>query len=762
MSEGRRVELLAPAGNPEGFYGAIAAGADAVYLGGSKFGARAYADNFTGEEIVECIRYAHLFGRKVYLTVNTLLKQAELEQDLLDFIAPLYAAGLDGVIIQDFGVLHLLKNAFPSLELHASTQMTITGKYGAELLKKMGCVRIVPSRELSLSEIIEIKNATGLTLETFVHGAMCYCYSGQCLFSSILGGRSGNRGRCAQPCRLPYRVKSQSKETKECYPLSLKDLCTIEHLPELIEAGIDSFKIEGRMKKAEYTAGVTALYRKYIDEYYNHPAASYCVDDRDLKELSGLYIRSERQNGYYYKRNGADMVALTNPAYMGSEEALLNRIRDAYLNRKFHYPIEIEAVFHIGKPACVRLLCNGLEVTATGEPVESAQKSPITMDNVEKQLRKLGDTCFKAQDVRIDLDANAFYPLKAINELRREVVRLMEDRLILQNGFSEVRSDANADALGDFPRYPKTSQNMIPADFERMESYGNYHISVRTLPQFRAVLEFTAKNSNFTEKIRRILICGDLFLQEREQIVEALRRAKALNNASLVIVQPYILRKNDEEYLRQLLQAAQMYPEVTGFLIRSVEGIGYLYEKRSFPVIYADCGFYLWNTEALQLWKDTIRGFCLPLELSGSSQRELLQKSKELRSSDGSVISPEKLIYGRIPMMVTANCLKKTTGKCEPLEHSEQVELIDRYHKHFPTVLNCRHCTNILYNSYPLTLYKELDRYRNLCNFRLDFTVEDAKETAQVLHFYASCECGQSIVRPAWEYTAGHEKRGVE
>ena len=265
--EKRRVELLAPAGNYESFLGAICAGADAVYLGGEKFGARAYADNFSEEEICRAVSYAHVFGRKVYLTVNTLMKESELEE-LIPYLEPFYLAGLDGVIVQDIGALLAIKEAFPGLELHASTQMSITGSYGAGMLKELGVVRVVPARELSLSEIESLGRETGLEIEAFIHGAMCYCYSGQCLFSSILGGRSGNRGRCAQPCRLPYRIGGDGKPGTEQYPLSLKDMCTISFLPKLIEAGISSFKIEGRMKKPEYAAGVTAIYRKYIDLYY--------------------------------------------------------------------------------------------------------------------------------------------------------------------------------------------------------------------------------------------------------------------------------------------------------------------------------------------------------------------------------------------------------------------------------------------------------------------------------------------------------------
>ena len=287
MKAAKKVELLAPAGNVEAFYGAIHAGADAIYLGGSRFGARAYADNFSEEELVSCIRYAHLFRRKVYLTVNTLVKESEMS-GLYEYLLPYYKAGLDGAIIQDMGVFAYLREHFPGMELHGSTQMTITGEYGAAFLKEQGACRVVPARELSLAEIRRIKEVTGLEIECFIHGAMCYCYSGQCLFSSILGGRSGNRGRCAQPCRLPYTT---GKHPKECYPLSLKDMCTIEYIPELMEAGIDSFKIEGRMKKPEYAAGVTAVYRKYIDKHYEDPKAPLNISKADMHTLSCLYIR---------------------------------------------------------------------------------------------------------------------------------------------------------------------------------------------------------------------------------------------------------------------------------------------------------------------------------------------------------------------------------------------------------------------------------------------------------------------------------------
>ncbi|MCR5156353.1 MAG: U32 family peptidase, partial [Butyrivibrio sp.] len=300
----KKVELLSPAGGYETMVGAFNAGADAVYLGGSKFGARAYADNFDRDQVLDAISYAHIHGKKIYMTVNTLIKQKEFGE-LYDFMVPFAEKKLDGVIVQDYGVMRLIRDEFPGIELHASTQQTVTGVHGARLLKDLGCVRVVPARELSIQEMAAIRKEADIEVEAFIHGAMCYCYSGICLFSSMVGGRSGNRGRCAQPCRLPYEYRGSRGES---YPLSLKDMSTIGIIPELIEAGIDSFKIEGRMKKPEYSAGVTALYRKYIDRYYEDPSADFTVSKEDMETLKSLYQRTGISEGYYHKHNGRDMV----------------------------------------------------------------------------------------------------------------------------------------------------------------------------------------------------------------------------------------------------------------------------------------------------------------------------------------------------------------------------------------------------------------------------------------------------------------------
>lgn len=411
-----KVELLAPVGSFKGLLAVINAGADAVYLASDRFGARAYAENFNEETVLEAIDIAHLFGVKVYLTLNTLVKEKEMNL-IIPFLEPMVSHGLDGVIVQDVGVMTLICDAFPQLLIHASTQMSVTGPSACNVLKKYNVSRVVPARELSLDEIKEIKQLSGLEMETFIHGAMCYSYSGMCLFSSILGGRSGNRGRCAQPCRLPYSLDSSKKEQ---YPLSMKDMCTLAILPELIEAGIDSFKIEGRMKKPVYAAGVTAVYRKYIDMYYQDRAIRVASSDNDI--LRSLYIRSEICEGYYHKHNGKDMITLSSPSYNGSSEDLISEIEEKYVNKKPVLPVDCSLKFMVGEPISLSYSKGNVVVKEIGDVVQMANNAPLLKGKLEEQVSKTGDTYFVVHDVKIETDENGFLPIKAINELRRRAL----------------------------------------------------------------------------------------------------------------------------------------------------------------------------------------------------------------------------------------------------------------------------------------------------------------------------------------------------
>ncbi len=321
-----KIEILAPAGSYEGMKAAMNAGCDAVYIGGSSFGARAYADNLSEDILLGAIDEAHIRGKKLYLTVNTLLKEKELSGRLYSFLDKYYRQGLDAVIVQDVGVMYFIHQNFPELPIHASTQMTLTMAQGADLLKNYGVTRVVTSRELSLAEINTMRKHTDLEIETFVHGALCYCYSGQCLMSSMIGGRSGNRGRCAQPCRMPYRFYTENKllsKEREAYLLSPKDICTLENIPELIEAGINSFKIEGRMKRPEYAALVSSLYRKYTDLYLDEGKEKYFSSlksrefAQDMLLLQDIYNRGGFSRGYGNSYHGKAMMSLSRPNHSG-------------------------------------------------------------------------------------------------------------------------------------------------------------------------------------------------------------------------------------------------------------------------------------------------------------------------------------------------------------------------------------------------------------------------------------------------------------
>ena len=429
----KKPELLAPAGNMQCLHAAINAGADAVYLAGKEFGARASADNFTTEELITAIELAHLNSVKVYLTLNTLIKEREWDK-IYSFLKPLYEVCLDGVIIQDYGLISFLKESFPRLELHASTQMTTTGVYGSKLLKDKGLVRIVPARELSLDEIKSIKNEVDIEIECFIHGAMCYCYSGQCLFSSFLGGRSGNRGRCAGPCRLPYTLIDEKNRyiRKDFiqYPISLKDMCTITCLDKLIDAGIDSFKIEGRLKSPEYVAGVTSIYRKYIDLYCDKNI--FNIEDKDLDNLSKLYIRTELSEGYYFKHNGADMITKTSPSYGENDNRLISLIHEKYVNNVKKMPVSGIVTLIPGQNTSLILRYKDHVISVEGNMVDKAKNRPLTEDDVRKQLYKTGETFFYFEYLEIIMEDNCFMAVKMLNDLRRDAFEALKKELLYE------------------------------------------------------------------------------------------------------------------------------------------------------------------------------------------------------------------------------------------------------------------------------------------------------------------------------------------
>ncbi len=785
----KKVELLAPAGNFDALKGAIKAGADAVYLGGELFSARAYADNFSGEQVLAGIHFAHMFGRKVYLAVNTLVKEREID-GLYGFIRPFYEEGLDGVIVQDLGVLRYLRAAFPSLPLHGSTQMALTGSRGAAFIKEEGISRIIPARELSLEELRKIKEDTGVQIEAFIHGAMCYCYSGQCLFSSTLGGRSGNRGRCAQPCRLPYRVDNGIT----CYPLSMRDMCTIHLLPKLIEAGVDSLKIEGRMKKPAYAAGVTALYRKYIDLYYEDRDA-YRVSRQDEEILRSLYLRSEIGEGYLERHNGREMISISSPAYSPTDEKLLEAIREKYVEGEMAYTITAQISLRPGACVSLTLHCvlpeqtsagagsislpeKGIcSVTCTGEIVKEAINQPLTKEKIEEQIKKTGNSPFKIRKVDILWDGSVFLPIRALNELRRNALAALEDEITSWYGLGH--KDRRTGALAKTSQTAKEKQKTL-AD----AGPGEIHISVRTMEQLKGALETYAAlaKGDALQKAegpgRGGRIYLDYSLLEKEGAQKLLSCIKAAGakvpkakgqgpghakvNAgriSFYLATPYVIREKDIKYLNNIEKTLEESEGVfEGVLIRNLESFGY-FQKFGIPEkLVIDADLYAWNSQALGFWEGKAAEIYLPVECNVHEWEEMLGNSPYR-------IKTSAIIYGRLPMMVTANCVAKTTGKCAKMPGFSVLE--DRYAKKFPVYRDCLCCYNLIYNSVPLSLHRSFDvaqRLPALCgagNLRLDLVTEGKKECSQIIRYFH--EILGSYREPFYkEYTTGHYKRGVE
>lgn len=707
LFDGREIELLAPAGSYEGFEAALGAGADAVYAGGNLFGARAYAANFRTEELIRAIHVSHIHGKKFYLTVNTLLKEPEISGQLYEFLLPCYEAGLDGAIVQDLGVFRFIREHFPGLKLHASTQMTVTGPRGMKFLEEQGASRVVPARELSLSELAAMHQASTLEIETFIHGALCFSFSGRCLMSSLLGGRSGNRGRCAQPCRLPYQVSEEagrSQGGKGSCPLSLKDLCTISLLPEILKAGVTSLKIEGRMKQPLYTAGVTAIYRKYLDLLLEEGPENYRVDPLDERKLLEVYSRGGSCDGYYLRHNGREMMDFANEKKTGTPQVEIRKRKEKIYGKLILFP---------GSPAILEVICRGALVRTEGEEVRLAQNQPMTEERARSQMDRLGNTEFVWEKLEILMGKDVFLPVKALNDLRRKALELLEEQLIrmgtpARDAAWKVAVDPSGEAAG------KTAPHSggIPKKNAGLSLY----VSCETLPQAEAL-----KN---TEGIQGMYLPWD--------VMSPLMETDLPRRKELYLVLPHIVRGNlPSDFFSKTKK--WMERGMGGFLVRDLEGFALVREAGFAERCVLDSSLYVWNQEAKAFWnEEKVLRDTVPVELN--------EKELRHRHNGGS----ELLIYGYLPLMVTAQCLRKNAWNCNKKE--VRLRLKDRYQKQFFCVCCCRpwkekttdgqeDCYNIIYNSVPLSLLKEKEGVERLGadSLRLSFTLEEPEEAADIL-----------------------------
>ena len=713
----RDVEILAPAGSMECLRAAVAAGADAIYLGGTKFGARAYAQNLSEEDMVQAIEYVHIHRRKIYMTVNTLLKDRELNE-LYAYLLPYYKAGLDGVIVQDIGAVKFIGEYFPEMPVHASTQMTITNTLGADFLKRYGITRVVPARELSLKEIRDMKKQTGLEMECFVHGALCYCYSGQCLLSSMIGGRSGNRGQCAQPCRLPYQTEGK----KPADLMSLKDLCTIDILPELIDAGIDSFKIEGRMKQPEYVYTVVKMYRKYADQYLKlqkegKGKSSYHVSEADKRELLATYQRRGYCEGYYYQHNGKDMVSLKRPKNGRDGSAEEKPWQDIKVQEKINGILTLS----VGNRAKLTVSCGDVTVECIGQEVQAALKQPLDPARIEKQMRKTGNTEFTFDNLEILIEGNVFLPMQALNELRREGIEELTEQIQMQYRREEAGCGMKKATAG------------FDSDADGVtETAGKKECCISASVQNKAQLD-TAVNS----KIRYIYLEEDVEF-EREDGVQ------------YFLAMPYIFRENTiKRYEKMYTEIEKKYD---GILIRNWESYAWLKRHEYQKEIRSDYNLYIFNRKT----KEELRRLGIA---RGTASVELNDRELARIGIEEQVF----IAYGYQPVMISAGCIQKTSASCDG--KGGVLSISDRYQKKFAVRRYCRDCYNVMYNSAPLFLADKAEEVHALApaELRLDFTTESSGQVKEICHAYTlAFEKGCKTEPPMQDYTRGHFKRGVK
>lgn len=741
----RKTELLAPAGSLESLKAAVNAGADAVYIGGTRFGARAYANNLTEEDMKWAIDFTHLHGVSLYMTINTLLKERELEEDLYDYVKPYYEQGLDAVIVQDFGVLKALSEWFPDLPLHVSTQMTVAGAEGFEFLRDFPNVtRIVTSRELSLEELAHIRNTTEFEIESFIHGALCYCYSGQCLLSSVIGGRSGNRGRCAQPCRLPYDVLENGKrisKDNEKYILSPKDMNTLEILPQLLDMGIDSLKIEGRMKRPEYTAGVVNIYRKYIDKYMESDGKDVKIQKKDIQDLEELFRKRGYSQGFYVQHNGRNMMALSAPSNEKEESersAYMDSLYEKYVNTQKQEKINGILEVSTENPMKLLLQWGELEVEVTGQTAMIPKNRAMVEADFEKQLRKTGNTPFEFDKLTVVINGDVFVPNGAINELRRNALEALETAKV-----SQYRRTAQQKPE---KKAPDTAATKVEEPWQPV-----FHASVETKEQLDVVIQSDLPQSIYVDS-------SCMSMSELAEFCRSSKGMETLKKQEIYYILPPVFRMETAEAYTEEYRSLKEIPW-TGFVVKNLESYQWLLNLKNEKPVILDANLYTFNKRAEAFWKEqpNVLYETLPVELNS---KELKQRGCE---------GTELIVYGHLTMMTSAGCVYKSLKRCRKGDHrpfgpEDYYRLKDRKNMKFAVKPVCRECYNIIYNSQPLSLLNLRGQVASLepGSLRLSFTLENASQTRKVLERFEKNYVKNVTVEDFEDFTRGHFKRGVE
>lgn len=787
-----RPEILAPAGSMEAVKAAVHAGADAVYLGGNRFGARAYANNFDEAALIQAIEYSHIYGVKVYLTVNTLFRNDEIEE-LFDYLSPFYQAGLDAVIVQDLGVMNYIHQNFPDLPIHASTQMTITTEYAYSLLKDYGVTRIVPARELSIEEIKALKEENDTPeVEVFVQGALCYCYSGQCLMSSMLGGRSGNRGRCAQTCRLPYTAfdeEGKQIEAKGAHLLSPKDLCGLEAVPDLIKAGVDSFKIEGRMKKAEYVAACVRAYRKILDAWYQGNYSDSLIDQCKA-EMAEIFNRGGFTKGYYYQKNGRDMMSMK---YTGNIGVDIGKVTDIRKNQVF---IKLQKDIFKGDILVLNTLKEDITLTSNVEgkagktislnapklkEIRKNQKvsrmfcKPF-MEELEELVmtdRKLplkgrielitgqnanltitmeaGDREYTVTETGMPVEAASNKPLSET---------VVSDKVGKTGGtryyFESLEVQVSEDAFYSLKELKDLRRNAILALEERIYEESRRKAPVKrkntiTVNKTDTVHKVSAMVSSYEQyeavkKDGRIEdVYFDLQYFDKKVIIE---HGKIGQRKNIYLVLPPVLRPVSLLEMKELCDLI-LKGELSfaGIVIRNIDELAYLKHIGYSGVVIADYSFYTMNDYAAEF----VRNFYPNARLTISVELN----EKQIKDLSFLNSNCEMEVYGRQQLMVSAGCLQTNLRGCN--RENTRLLLKDRYQKTFFVSCICKYCYNLIYNGVPTVLFDLLrGDVSNHVTCRLHFVGESKQEVLEILDTFYEEKLFEK------DKTRGHYNRGVE
>lgn len=791
-----RTEILAPAGNYDAVRAAVNAHADAIYLGGSMFSARAFAGNFDEKELLDTIDYCHTFDVKVYMAINTLLKNEEIKR-LPEYVKPFYREGVDGIIVQDMGVAGVLSACFPDLPLHGSTQLSVSSEYGAAFLKKIGMTRFVPSRELSLDEIRAIKDKVNIEIETFVHGAMCYSYSGRCLMSSYAGGRSGNRGRCAQPCRKKYRLGDES-----AYMLSLKDMCMLQYIDKLMDAGIDSFKIEGRMKKPEYVAATTYAYKEIRDAYLSGCKDLKKIASRYEDMLRDVYNRGGFYSGYYFTAHGRQMLADIRPNHTGVKIGKVSSIEKPFVKVKLCNDVNAADVLEIrGRKGVVELTCGeaaaahstiflkgkNFQSFSIGDQIYRTRNSKL-LNDIQKEIidsdRKIAVKAFLTARIgeRIKLSVSTYdtASTKTVNvcvygpecmaasnkpvtqeqlieKIKKtggtsfeisEIEADVEDGLFVQisaiNGLRRQALDELGRSLAD--RHKRDIKSVICCEdnydesgFKNQSDMSGFSISVCQEDHVNIV-----KNYKW---VSRVIL---------DYNIRQYRQTMLNKNTSVFIALPEIFRQ------KNLVEYADMLSDISDFdgvMIRNIDELGYLIEIGYKGDVVADAGLYVYNDHAAAFYKNQIHN------ISFVSSAELTYN--EIKNLSTNTLLK---IYGYQKVMVSANCISGNyCGGCAQ-KSSQMMNLTDDMGNVFYVRNYCGECYNIMYNGVPTSILDRLDLiHDSFTDAYIELTVEDGEKTNKIMDYIEKniiglddMEQDNDVHAPIKEYTRGHYFKGIE